>query len=610
MGRDEPLNRRAMIRCVADNIYSPLGTTTLHNFSAVRAGHSALRLYDDRWALPEPLMASLFPADAIEMAFAALFPENADAYSRFEKLAILSIFEASQHTPLSLDSQETVFILSSTKGNVELLDPDNQPHLSRQRVRLGESAQVIARFFGNPNTPIVVSNACISGVHAQILAARLLHTSSYRHAVVCGCDVQSAFIVSGFQSFKALSPQPCRPFDKDRCGLNLGEAAATMILSRSDDPSTEGWTLCTGAVRNDANHISGPSRTGEGSFRALQTVCNGPTNELAFVNVHGTATPYNDEMESIALSRAGLSAVPITGLKGTFGHTMGAAGVLETLLSFRAVEAGIVLPTRGFREMGVSQPVNISAQEVPTRNKELIKLLSGFGGCNAAVRWKLIESPTKNQPTASEEHPLSPVPDARCALILLHRVRITPAGAWVDGTPLPVSATGQTLLSALYKEKVGNYPKFHKMDGLSQLGFLAAELLFAAAEMTPPGHVSEHTTVVLVGRTGSLAADRRYQDTIQRREAYFPSPAVFVYTLPNIVTGEVAIRHRIHGETAFYLLEEKNESHILQLLSTALCDAEASGVMGGWLEYEGAEAFEADLCLYRSASPRPDYNAP
>ena len=161
MGRDEPLNRRAMIRCVADNIYSPLGTSTLHNFSAVRAGHSALRLYDDRWALPDPLMASLFPADAIEAVFAALFPENADAYSRFEKLAILSIFEASQHTPLSLVSRETVFILSSTKGNVELLAPDNQPHLSRQRVRLGQSAQVIARFFGTPKTPIVVAKACI-----------------------------------------------------------------------------------------------------------------------------------------------------------------------------------------------------------------------------------------------------------------------------------------------------------------------------------------------------------------------------------------------------------------------------------------------------------------
>jgi 3-oxoacyl-[acyl-carrier-protein] synthase-1 len=107
--------------------------------------------------------------------------------------------------------------------------------------------------------------------------------------------------------------------------------------------------------------------------------------ELGFVSVHGTSTLYNDEMESIALDRAGLSEVPVCALKGTFGHTMGAAGILETILCMLALEEGIVLPTRGFETLGVSRPVKVSALEQRARGNSFIKLLSGFGGVNGAI---------------------------------------------------------------------------------------------------------------------------------------------------------------------------------------------------------------------------------
>ena len=145
-------------------------------------------------------------------------------------------------------------------------------------------------------------------------------------------------------------------------------------------------------IRNDANHISGPSRTGEGSYNALQAVlpCV-EREELAFVSVHGTSTLYNDEMESIALDRAGLTDLPVSALKGTFGHTMGAAGILETILGMEAVEAGIALPTRGFENLGVSRSIRVSATEVPVRGNAFVKLLSGFGGVNGACVFKKSE---------------------------------------------------------------------------------------------------------------------------------------------------------------------------------------------------------------------------
>jgi len=283
-----------------------------------------------------------------------------------------------------------LFIISTTKGNVSLLD-SNVKGFPRERVLLGESARLVSRYFGNPNTPVVVCNACISGVCAQIEAMRALRSGRYDYAVVIGADEQSPFIISGFLSFKALTDTACRPFDKDRTGLNLGECAATVVL-KAVDGTAGGWVLECGAIRNDANHISGPSRTGEGSYLALMEVLNGCGRDgLAFLNVHGTATAYNDEMESIAIYRAGLIDVPVTGLKGYYGHTMGAAGIMESILSMYAVQDGTVLATRGYAEQGVTYPVNVSSANRPASGNRFIKLLSGFGGCNAALSYAYLK---------------------------------------------------------------------------------------------------------------------------------------------------------------------------------------------------------------------------
>ena len=319
-----------MVYCAGHSIISPLGEGSQANLEAVRAGRSGLKQYTDRFPSVEPFCASLF-----------------DTPQSFVPLCIKSVELAV--TNVDLASSQTVFVLSTTKGdNLDLWTP----------------AQTIARHFGNPNRPIVVSNACTSGVCAQITAKRLLDAGLYRHALVVGCDIQSQFIVSGFQAFKALSPEPCLPFSPNRKGLNLGEAAATMVLTTEP---RDGWCLETGSIHNDANHISAPSRTGEGAFQCLQDVLEGVSvSEIALLGVHGTATLYNDDMEKIAIQRAGLEAVPISALKPFFGHTMGAAGVLETIICALQVQN---------RQSSIVQ-------------SSFIKMLSGFGGVNAAVRWR------------------------------------------------------------------------------------------------------------------------------------------------------------------------------------------------------------------------------
>jgi 3-oxoacyl-[acyl-carrier-protein] synthase-1 len=374
---------KPMIVRIADNIVSPLGLTSSENYAAVKAGRSALKRYDGLWHLPEPFTASLMNREKVENVFAEL--ADNEKYTFFEKMIILSTSRAIAEAKIDPTSDKVLFILSTTKGNVFLLDK-RETGFPQDRVLLGVAARQMTEFFHNPNAPIVVSNACISGVCAQIEAMRNLENGLFDHVVVVGCDVQSAFIVSGFQSFKALSVEPCMPFDANRCGLNLGDAAATIVYTRKDNISENDWVACRGAIRNDANHISGPSRTGEGSYRALK-VALGDVNpdQIAFINTHGTATLYNDEMESFAIERAGLSQVPVNGLKGYYGHTMGAAGIMETILSMKAIDDHNILATRGYETLGVTHPLVLSNQNQPTDKRMFIKLLSGFGGCNAAL---------------------------------------------------------------------------------------------------------------------------------------------------------------------------------------------------------------------------------
>lgn len=160
---------------------------------------------------------------------------------------------------LELKGKRTAFILSSTKGNIE------------ENISLADSAQRIANQLGIDAKPIVVCNACISGLSALILGNRLIDSDLYDAAIVCGCDTPRQFILSGFQSLKALSPEPCRPFDMERMGLNLGEAAATLILSKNPIQGNS-WRM--GMVSSEMTlSISAP-------HPRLQMVCICPSKEL------------------------------------------------------------------------------------------------------------------------------------------------------------------------------------------------------------------------------------------------------------------------------------------------------------------------------------------
>ncbi len=374
-----------MIEIVSDNIISSFGFSSDDNYQAVKEGRSSVEVFPNLLDSGIRTAASYIDCKAFNEVFADFCMLDPDHYSKVEKSVMLSVKMASQNCNIDLSSPGTAFYLASTKGNVHYLDLGDAHNPA---IPLWHTAMRVAKYFGNSTTPVVVSNACISGLSAIIAAARALECGRIRCAVVSGVDMLSKFVILGFSSLKALSVEPCRPFDLNRNGLNLGEAAATVILQRADSRS-KFPKFVAGFVRNDAYHISSPSKTAEGSFLVLSDVLKYvKAADVAFVNAHGTSTLYNDEMEAVAIARAGLDGVPVNSLKGCFGHTLGAAGIVESIISARALQDGTVLKTVGFGEPGVSKKINIADSNTATDKKYFIKLISGFGGSNAAALFK------------------------------------------------------------------------------------------------------------------------------------------------------------------------------------------------------------------------------
>lgn len=166
----------------------------------------------------------------------------------------------------------------------------------------------------------------------------------------------------------------------------------------------------------------------------------------------------------------------------------------------------------------------------------------------------------------------------------------------VDDKTLKHNENGSALLTELYRNNIGDYPKFFKMDTLSKLGFIASELLLNI-EGNRSFEPREDRAVIMFNRNASLQADTHYQSTIQDKENFFPSPAAFVYTLPNIVTGEIAIRNKYYGETSFIVIDDYDEQIIMNNLNNAFQDPVTTSIIGGWVDCSDEDHFEAKIFL-------------
>ena len=371
---------------IADNIVSPLGMESSANWDNILKGVTGVKANNKPNITLKNFYASLLEENDVDEALNGYIEAN--IYTKLEKMFILSISRAVKQCEVDLTSSSTLFIFSSTKGNIDILDRTARTILLEERANLMTMTKSVAGFFRNPNKPIVISNACVSGVLAIIIGSYYIKEGLYNKVIVTGGDIISEFTISGFNSLQALSQGNCRPFDKNRDGVNLGEACATVILSATTQSNLFDIEIMGGATSDDANHISGPSRTGDGLQLAINNALlysRMTSSDIGYISAHGTATVYNDEMEAKAFNSCRLSEVPVNSFKGYFGHTLGAAGVLETILAMWSVREQKIVASKGYNEHGASLPLQVVKENKEVSFTNCMKTASGFGGCNAAL---------------------------------------------------------------------------------------------------------------------------------------------------------------------------------------------------------------------------------
>ncbi len=295
---------------------------------------------------------------------------------------------------LKLPPARIGLVLATTKANIEALERLSDGRPCSETARRHLQPELLAADLATEHSaggPVqTISTACTSGTIALQQGVKLIRRGAADAVFVVGVDHLSAFVVAGFTSLKAIDPSGCRPFDRSRCGLSPGEAGAAILLVRGDLAIGSQIELCGWGSSNDANHMTGPSRDGSGLAQAIRAAlksANLNACDIDYVNVHGTGTPYNDAMEAAALRTIfGEACPPVSGLKGMLGHTLGAAGVVETIACAMALQEQFLPGTPRLSVVADGMPASLVKEPRPAgRLRHVLKLSTGFGGVNCAL---------------------------------------------------------------------------------------------------------------------------------------------------------------------------------------------------------------------------------
>lgn len=370
-----PIDRLPVITDAA--VVTALGNDLEGLWQGLMAGRTAIRPIDR------------FRVDSYDVKLAACIDGLTPAGDRSMLHGLLQrLFEG--WAPLPPDA---VLITATTKAGIDNLEKYRRRHpADLQDILLSSLPRQVGRRLGLAGGTNI-SAACASSTIAVARAAAAIAGGRAEAVLVCCIDLVTEFILSGFCALKALSPEPCRPFDLNRRGLSIGEGAAALLLMsrgraeqerRRPIGSVRGW-----GVANDATHITAPARNGCGLAQAVATALRRAgirPDDLDAVNAHGTGTVYNDLMELTAFKQAfGGHVVPTFSIKGAIGHTMGAAGGIEVALGLKALTERQIPPTTGLQEPMTEARGWVATRPVSIVGNHLLTTNSGFGGINAAL---------------------------------------------------------------------------------------------------------------------------------------------------------------------------------------------------------------------------------
>jgi len=374
-------------------LVSPLGLGVPAFWRGIVAGETALR------RIRNFATDDLVPDVAAEVDIA--LGDDPDRAGAFAELAAVEALASAALGWPATEPDATGVALGSTLGGMQLFERWDAAAFAHSPAPEGLAAVPyygpsvrLARALRCSGPVATPQLACASGTWAIALAAEWIRAGRAQMVVAGGTDLLCRFVVAGFNSLRATA-DVARPFDRDRRGLVLGEGAAVVVVEDAEHAARRGAPvrariLGAGAAA-DAVHLTAPDREGGGAARAIGaalTEAGIEPSAIDFVSAHGTGTPYNDAMEAVVFGRVfGERAVPVQSVKGAIGHTLGAAGAFDAVVSVRALETGTIPPTAGLREVGPDCAAADVVLGEPRRAQvaHVVSTSSGFAGANAAL---------------------------------------------------------------------------------------------------------------------------------------------------------------------------------------------------------------------------------
>jgi 3-oxoacyl-[acyl-carrier-protein] synthase-1 len=336
-----------------------------------------------------------------ELNSALQLPQD-NNFTRTTLLGLIAAKEAVENANLTIDKNiRTGFISATSVGGMDMTEKHFKKFQTESEAQkyiashhLGDGTQKIADELGISNFVTTISTACSSAANAIMLGARMIKAGKLDSVIVGGTDALSKFTINGFKTLMILSDKACAPFDADRKGLNLGEAAAFLVME-SDEMVKKGNKKVLARLSgygnaNDAFHQTASSETGEGAFLAMHKalkISGLDTNQIDYINAHGTATPNNDLSESVALTRVFENSIPdFSSTKAFTGHALAAAGAIEAVFSILAIQEQSVFPNLNFK---TKIPETGLVPSTTLKQKNINHVLSnsfGFGGnCSTLI---------------------------------------------------------------------------------------------------------------------------------------------------------------------------------------------------------------------------------
>ena len=513
---------------------------------------------------------------------------------------------------------ETLLLLATTTGEIESLEAATLGKPGAPDLDASDPSLLLEKLLGlcGLRRGRVLSAACASSTLAVAHAATLISSGIEESVLVIACDAVSEFVYAGFATMNALDPAGARPFDRDRQGLNLGEAAAVALLmsearaGRERRPvlgSVAGW-----AASNDASHVTRPDTTGAQLARASRQAMKRAgvlPDQIAFICAHGTGTEYNDAMEMTAFQSL-FPVRPVFSVKGALGHALGAAGLVEILLCLRALSEGVVPPTVGLRQPDACASgwvTECPTPLAPATFRAALTTNSGFGGINAAMVLTLNQVGPGDAGPSSAQGFLAPC--------------LSSGIGWITGTACgrhgatrsrtdPTQADNAGSVDSLIRRKIERFGRF---DPVSRMVCRACKLALRDAGVESSQEVRKEFGIIGAGFEGSLAANAVYFKDYVESGRILARGNLFVYTLPTAPLGEAGIHFGFQGPLFSLICAETPLADALETASLLIQNGDAPAMLVVQADAESAVAafvtaetspILAALAALAAASPR------